>query len=276
MHLHLHFNWHTPGMWRSFTACFIYLVLAGDVKDSGVCCSLQASHQQCKIIWKYSKGPKVQLELPAKAVRWVCHRLFSPLELGNGKGRLPAILAEFTDKFTNIKSGVIPPKQKLQACTAAVLRVKSTWSLWLPAQFMCIPAAAFGSAEGAEPVGDSDRGEPGAGATFAVPLMWNVSVWSRCRGQHCLLLCQPWPRFSCPSTDVLEMLLAPVGKVFLVCTSRILLVLVRKDVLPAWQLWNIAKELALCKSLCAVFCLCGTLSIHCIKALWSINLVLCH
>lgn len=44
--------------------------------------------------------------------------------------------------------------------------MKSTWTLWL---FMCIPAAAFGSAEGAEPVGD--RGAASAGATFAVPLV---------------------------------------------------------------------------------------------------------
>lgn len=64
---------------------------------------------------------------------------------------LQSLLINFTCK----KGGVIPPKQRLQACAAAVLRVKSTWSLWLPAQFLCIPAAAFGSAGGAEPVGDS-------------------------------------------------------------------------------------------------------------------------
>lgn len=69
---------HTLCIWRSFTA----LVLAGDMRDSGVCYSVQASHQQCKIIWKYSKGPKVQLELPAKAVGWVCSRLLCALELG--------------------------------------------------------------------------------------------------------------------------------------------------------------------------------------------------
>lgn len=100
----------TSHMWRSFTACFIYLVLAGDMKDSGVHCSLQASHQQCKIIWKYSKGPKLQLELPVKAVEWVCSRLFCALELGSGKGRPPAILAEFTNKLYLQKRWCNPSK----------------------------------------------------------------------------------------------------------------------------------------------------------------------
>lgn len=110
IHQYLHFSWLTSRMWRSFTAHFIYLVLTGDMKDSSVRCSLQASYQQCKIIWKYSKVPKVQLELPDKAVGWLCSRLFHALELGSGKGRPPALLREFTDKLYLYKRWCNPSK----------------------------------------------------------------------------------------------------------------------------------------------------------------------
>lgn len=128
--------------------------------------------------------------------------------------------------FTYIKGGVIPPKQRLQACTAAVLHEKSTWSLWPPAQFVCIPAAALGSAEGAEPVGDSQ---------------WQRSAQHRC--DICRALDVKCDRVITLQGTALPAALAavthillpkhrcagnapgPNGKGFLVCTSHILLVL---------------------------------------------------
>lgn len=223
-----------------------------------------------------AQDPKCSFELPAKAVGWVCSRLFCALELGRAD-HLP-YLQSFLITFTYIKSGVIPPKQSLQACTAAVLCVKSMGSLWLTAQSMCIPAAAFGSAEGAELVGDGK---------------WQRSTQHKCDICHALgMKCD---RVITLQGTALPAALAAVtqillpkhrcagnspgsnGEGFLVCTSQILLVLVwwgRMFYQPGS--YGIAMGLGLCSSLCTVLCLCGTLSIHCIKALWSINLVLCH
>lgn len=136
---------------------------------------------------------------------------------------LQSLLINFTYK----KGGVIPPKQRLQACTAAVLRVKSTWSLLLPAQFLCIPAAAFGSAGGAEPVGDSK---------------WQRSAQRRC--DICCALGVKCDRVITLQGTALPAALAAMTQIllpkhrcagnapgpnregFLVCTSQILLLLV--------------------------------------------------